>query len=467
VEHLAGNTATRPRLALAVLCVGQFVVVLDATIVTTALPLIGRSLGFPTADLQWVITGYTMTFGGFLICGGRLADLIGPRRAFLTGLCLFVVASLGCALAWSPAALIAARGLQGLGAAVLSPAALSLLGGLTQAGEQRRWALGWWTAAAAIGGASGWMLGGILAQYLGWRSVFWVNLPIGVLAVAAARALPPGTRAAGRRLDVAGALGVTTALSLLVLALTDVGKDGVTSASSWVPGAVAGVVLAATIWHERRSTQPLIPAVLLRSRSVLGANGTAFMLTASTTPAMFVSVLFVQQALHLSPVRASLLFPVFNLAVISGSLAAPRLLGRHGARRTLLTGFLSIATGMAILAAMPNSEMALAFILVSFALMGAGLGAASVASTQTGTESIDRADAGAAAGVLNSAAQLGTAFGLALLTGLVTSGSDIGDAYRAGYLGTCALAIAGMLLSLLVPAVQTSPDRPKLIASQR
>ena len=177
-----GNSSSL-RLGVAVACVAQFVVVLDATIVTMALPVVGESLGFSGGSLHWVITAYTLAFGGFLIPGGRLADLVGSRRMFMLGLGVFVLASVGCALAWSPGALVGARIVQGVGAALLSPAALALLSALSEPGAQRRRAVGWWTAAAASGGASGWVLGGLLTETLGWRSVFWVNLLIGLIAL--------------------------------------------------------------------------------------------------------------------------------------------------------------------------------------------------------------------------------------------------------------------------------------------
>ena len=207
-------TGNRAGWGLAVVCVAQFVVVLDATIVTTALPVVRESLGFSAGDLPWVITAYTLVFGGFLIPGGRLADLVGPRRVFMLGLTLFVLASVGCALAWAPAALIGARIVQGIGAALLAPAALALVSLLSEPGAARRRALGWWTAAAAGGGASGWVLGGVLTEYLGWPAVFWVNLPVGALALAVTRrVLPAGAATRGRRLDLGGAVGVTARLS--------------------------------------------------------------------------------------------------------------------------------------------------------------------------------------------------------------------------------------------------------------
>ena len=226
MRPFGGNTALGPRVwAMPILCVAQFVVVLDATIVTSALPAIRRALGFSETGLQWVFTAYALVFGGLLIFGGRVADLAGQRRTFLIGLGLFTAASAGCALAWSPAALVTARVFQGAGAALLSPAALALLTTLSEPGAARRRAVGWWTAVAAGGGASGWVLGGLITEYAGWRWVFAVNVPLGLAAVMIApRVLPADqrrTRASG--LDLGGALTATAGLALLVYGLTSAG----------------------------------------------------------------------------------------------------------------------------------------------------------------------------------------------------------------------------------------------------
>jgi MFS family permease len=460
MSHFSGNTPGGPgrRLGVAVVCVAQFVVVLDVTIVTTALPTLRSALGFAPVDLPWVITAYTLAFGGLLVTGGRVADLLGPRRAFRVGLTVFVAASAACASAWSPAALIGARAVQGLGSALLSPAALALLTLVSDPGPARRRAVGWWTAAAAGGGAGGWVLGGLFTQYLGWRAVFWVNLPIGLTALAAAsHTLPAGWRPRRRRLDLAGALAVTAALCLLAYGLTSTGERGPQQVTSWAPLLLAGCVSAVLVRHLRRAADPLLPPRLLRSRAAAGANLTALALTATTTPAMYLLTLYVQQVLRLSPARASLLFPVFNLAVIAGSLTGPAALRRVGARRTLLAGFAAVGAGTALFASLPGHGMPIGQLLAALAVMGTGLGGASVASTHAGTEAADPAHQGVASGVLTSAAQIGTAFGLAILTPLATAaGSAVADGYRTGFIGTCALALAGLLASLLLPPPRAS-----------
>jgi MFS family permease len=453
MTHFGGNTPLAARVpVLTVLCIAQFVVVLDATIVTSALPAIRQALGFSQVGLQWVFTAYTLVFGGLLIFGGRVADLAGRRRTFLIGFGLFTAASAGCALACSPAALVTARVLQGAGAALLSPAALALLTTLSEPGRARRRAVGWWTAVAAGGGASGWVLGGLVTEYAGWRWVFAVNVPLGLGAlIIAPRVLPAHqrqTRTSG--LDLGGALTATAGLALLVYGLTSAGLG---RPSSWLPLLLAAVAFVTFVRHEDRTADPLVPLGLLRSLPVAGANLTALAITASTTPAMYLSVLYVQDVLGVPAGRAALLFPAVNLAVIAGSLTGPQLLGRLGARHTALAGFAGIAIGITILMTLSGGGLPTAQLLSAFALIGAGLGTASVASTQTGTAAANPAYRGVASGVLNSAAQVGTAVGVALLVPLAAAtGSTVMTGYRIGFLGACAMALGGVISSFLLPS---------------
>ena len=477
MSRFGGNTSA-PALAMPVLCVAQFVVVLDATIVTTALPAIRQALGFSDARLQWVFTAYALVFGGLLIFGGRVADVAGRRRTFLIGLGLFTAASAGCALAWSPAALVAARVLQAAGAALLSPAALALLTTLSEPGEGRRRAVGWWTAVAAGGGASGWMLGGLVTEYPGWRWIFAVNVPIGLVALMMAMRVLPADRKTARAsaLDLGGALTATAGLALLVYGLTGAGDRGLSRLSSWLPLLLAAAAFVIFVRHEGRTADPLLPIGLLRSRPVAGANLTALAITASTTPAMYLAVLYVQDVLGVPAGRASLLFPAVNLAVIAGSLAGPRLLARLAARRTALAGFTGIAIGITILVVLPSGGLPVAQLLSAFVLIGAGLGIASVASTQTGTEATEPALRGVASGVLNSAAQVGTAVGVALLVPLAAAtGPTVMAGYRIGFLGAIAVALAGALSSFLIPlrlqpsdaAMPTTDDYPHEVGGSK
>ena len=453
MSYLAGNTtAARAGLGIAVVCVAQFVAVLDVTIVVTALPAVRRSLGFSAAGLPWVVTAYTLVLGGLLISAGRVADVVGRRPVFLAGLASFALTSTACALAWSPAALLGARVLQGAAAAVLAPAALSLLTTLTEPGESRRRAVGWWTAAAAGGGASGWVLGGLITEYAGWRWVFGVNLPIGlVAALVAAHVLPRGSERAAKGFDLAGAVLATGGLASLLLGLSGAAERGPWDPLTWAPLLLASLLLGLFVVHERSTSHPILPPGLLRSRPIAGANLTAIALTASTSPAMYLVTVWTQDVLGLPPGRTSLMFPALNLSVIAGSLAGPWALRRLGARQSLLIGLAGVAAGSVLLAGLPATDLPLARVLSSFVLMGAGLGLASVASTEVGTMAAAPADRGAASGVLNSAAQVGTALGLAVLVPLASSvGGAVMDGYHVAFLGAGLVALLGGLAALLV-----------------
>jgi MFS family permease len=436
-----------------VLCVAQFVVVLDATIVATALPAIGADLGFAAAQLGWVITAYTVAMAGLLVLGGRVADLVGARRTFAVGLVVFTAASAACALAGAPGVLVGARIVQGVGAALLSPAALAALNDIVEPGAARRRALGWWTAAAAGGGASGWVLGGVITEFAGWRWVFAINAPIGVVTlVLAARLLAPARRTARSGptgLDLGGAVSITLAVALAALGLSWVAA----TPAGW-PGWTAVVVAAAAlvffVRHESRTAAPLVPGDLASTPGVLGGNLTAAALTACTTPAMLTTVLYVQNTLHVTPARASLYFPAFNLAVIAGSLLGPRVLGRVGARAVLVAGFLAITVGILALLTLPAAGRPAGTLIGAFVLMGAGLGAASVASTTAGTAEVDPADQGVAAGLLSSAAQVGTALSLAVITPLVASAAPM-TGYRRGFAAAALVALVGAIAARAVP----------------
>ena len=375
-------------------CIAQFVIVLDVTIVAIALPVVQEDLGLSDVLLGWVVTVYPLVFGGCLLAAGRVADRFGRRRVFACGLWVFGGASLLCALAPSGALLLAGRAVQGVGAALVSPAALALVTAARPTGPERGRALGWWTAAAAGGGASGWVLGGLLSGWLDWRWVFLVNVPVClVAALLAPRVLAESRPDHSPRIDVGGAVLVTTGLGALVLALSGYPL-------ALVP---AALLLAALVFVERRARDPLIDRRVLGRRAVLAPNAVAAVLTATTTPIALLCVLHAQQDLELSPATAGLLFPPFNLAVIAASLAGPR-------RGAIPAGLAAIGAGGIALAISP----AVPVMLAAFVLMGGGLGLASVASTAQGTAAIDAADQGIASAVLATSAQLGTAFGLAL-----------------------------------------------------
>jgi predicted MFS family arabinose efflux permease len=286
-----------------------------------------------------------------------------------------------------------------------------------------------------------------VTEYLGWRAVFWVNVPIGVAALlAASRALIAAPRSRDRRMDLRGGVLTTGTLALVVWALTAVGEYGPGSPWCWGAVVLAGVTATALVRHERRLPDPLLPFGVLRARPLVGANVTAIALTAATTAAMYLSTLYVQQQLRLPPARAALLFPAFNVAVVAGSAAAPRLLERWAARRTLRTGLCAVALGTVVLATLPTAHP-VAALPIAFATMGVGAGVASVASTQTGTDVVAADDQGIVAGVLNAAAQVGNTLGVAALPALIGLGGD-----RIGFVGAGVVAAAGVAACSIVPA---------------
>jgi MFS family permease len=415
-----GNTGGQEvGMIIALPCVAQFVIVLDVTIVAIALPAVQADLGLSTTTLGWVLTAYTLVFGGCLLAAGRLADRVGRRRAFAAGLGLFAAASLACGLAPNGPALLGGRVVQGLGAALVSPAALALVTAARPEGPARARALGWWTAAAAGGGASGWVLGGLLSGLLDWRWIFLVNVPICAgAAVLAPRFLAEWRARRPPRPDLAGAVLATTGLGALVLALTLAETAGPLAAPTLVALAAAAVLLAGLVRVETRTTDPLLDRALLGRPGVAGPSAVAAVLTATTTPPMFFCILHAQHVLGLRPVAAGLLFPPFNLAVVAGSLAGPRVVATTGERRAMAGGLLAVAAGALALRAIAPGAPAWASLLGGFALMGAGLGLASVASTARGTAALDAADQGLASGLLATSAQLGTALGLAVLVPL-------------------------------------------------
>src|SRR5215218_1839188 len=425
---------------VALLCTAQFVVVLDVTIVAVALPAIRSGLGFAIADLQWVLTAYTLVFAGFLVLAGRLADLHGGRRVFMGGLALFSVASLACGLSGSPAALVVARAVQGLGAAAVAPAALATITATVPDGPARRRALGWWTAAAAGGGAAGWVLGGVLTEQLGWPWVFLVNVPVGAAAIALAPAIVPETRADGasRGLDARGAVAVTAALALLVLGLTRAETDGL--GSPLVLGGVAGglALLAVFARIEARAPDPLLPGALLRADGLVAAT-----LTATTTGALLLCLLDLQGPQGRSPLETGALFAPVNLAVIAGSLTGGRVTEAIGARGAMAVGLGGIGAGIVWLAVVLAGDAPVLAVLPAFAAMGAGLGVASVASTAAGTAAAGRAREGVASGLLNTAAQVGTALGVAAVLSLAAAAGQ-----RAALGAAAALALAAAALAV-------------------
>ena len=461
----AGTRSGRRWAALALLCVAQFVDVLGVTIVIVALPAIGRDLGLAEQDLQWVASIYALCFGGFLLLAGRAADLYGRRRLFAIGLALFTVASLACGLAGSTAMLVAARALQGLAAAIAVPAALSLLTTTFPDGPERSRALGGWTAAGAGGGVTGFFLGGVLTGTLGWHWVFWVNLPVGALGLALTPLLlaESHNRADARHLDVAGAVTGTAGLGLLVYGFTHAEQAGLAATGTLVILALAAALLAGFWLVEGRVADPIAPHRMFRSRALVGANLTAFTLTAVTSPAGVLGTLYLQQALGATATGIALL--PFSLAAIAGSFAGAWLTARLRARATMPLGLATVAGAMLLLSRLPTQRQGgLPWLVTGLVIAGSGLTCASVASTAAGTAAAAGDVQGLASGLLNAAAQIGTAVGIAALVTVaaarttalagpgIPTAAQLVDGFRLAFLVAALVALLGALVSLvLVP----------------
>jgi EmrB/QacA subfamily drug resistance transporter len=441
--------ARKPWTLLVLLCVPQFMVILDVTVVNVALPSIGHTLGFAAADLQWVVSAYVLVTGGLMLLGGRSADLLGRRPVLLSGLGLFTVASLTSGLAASPAALIASRALQGLGAAMLSPAALSLITA-TYSGPQRTTALSVWGGLAGGGAAVGVLLGGVLTSWLGWRSIFFINVPIGaVTLILAARMLTRERPSAGAvgRLDLRGALTLIAGLGLLVFVVREADSWGWASARTLVLSAVALGLLGAFAALERVAPEPLVPPAIWRVRSLVSSTTVMLGVTAILVGTFFLGSLFLQRVLGASPVQTGLYF--LPLVLVTGLAAhvGRQLIGRVGSRATVVTGLILLGSGDLLLSGAGAHASYLGDFLPAFALLGFGIGLSFAAITVTAMSDIPAARAGLASGLMTTGHELGAALGAAIVS-TVAFGSGAGS-FVTGY-GNAALASAAIAAVLAV-----------------
>lgn len=448
----------RRNAALALLCVAQFVNVLDVNVVIVALPSIQRSLGFSQEDLQWVVSAYVLLFAGFLLLAGRMADLFGRRKIFVVGLGLFTLSSLVCGLAGSAAVLLVARAAQGLGAAISTPAALSIITTAFTEGPERNRALGVWTAVAAAGGAAGLVLGGLITDGIGWEWVFFLNIPLGTIGVMLAPLLLPESRdtEASRRLDVSGAVTITTSLVLLVYGFTVSENAGFDSPKTLTVFALSAALFAAFLAVESRVTEPLVPPGVFQSRNLVGALLVTFTLTATTTPVGVLATIYLQRVLDYSPTFASLTGLPFSILVIVGSLIGARLAENLGVRATMVSGLVALVAATLLMVGI-SATSGLAYVLVNAALAGLGLGCASVAATAAGTSAVSRDAQGFASGLLNTFAQVGTAIGLGLLATVAatrTAGRPeemaLVEGFRLAFVVGTGIAVCGCLAALLV-----------------
>ncbi|MCI1835947.1 MAG: MFS transporter [Achromobacter ruhlandii] len=410
--------------ALMVLCVGVLMIVLDTTIVNVALPSIREDLHFTETSLVWVVNAYMLTFGGFLLLGGRLGDLLGHRRMFLAGLVLFTVASLACGLARGQGLLIAARAAQGLGGAVVSAVSLSLIMNLfTEAGERAR-AMGVYGFVCAGGGSLGVLLGGLLTSTLSWHWIFLVNIPIGVAVYALCLRLLPAARGAagGGRLDVAGALAVTASLMLAVYAVVNGNEAGWTSAQSLGLLGAAALLMALFLAIEARVAEPLMPLALFRLRNVATANVVGVLWAAAMFAWFFVSALYMQLVLGYDAMQVGLAFLPANLIMAAFSLGlSAKLVMRFGIRGPLATGLLLAALGLALFARAPVDGHFAADVLPGMLLLGLGAGIAFNPMLLAAMSDVEPSQSGLASGVVNTAFMMGGALGLAVLASLAAA----------------------------------------------
>ena len=461
----------RDRIILAIVCLAQFMVVLDISIVNVALPSIQRDLGFSAANLQWVVTAYSLTFGGLLLLGGRLADIFGRRRIFLIGLILFTGASLLGGFAGNQATLIAARSLQGVGAAVLSPATLTILTITFTDQRARAKALGVWSAVAAGGGAAGALFGGFLTQYLSWRWILFVNVPIGVILFVFARVYLTESRAEGarQRLDVAGSVTVTAGLMMLVYTIVHTDEVAWTSRSTLVTGAIAVVLLATFVAIESRlATSPLVPLRMFRSRALTGANLVMFCFGCAMFAMWFFLSLYLQQVLGYDPVVTGLTFLPQTAAIAVGATIAGRLAPKLGPRNVLMAGALCSAAGLYWLSFIRAGDSYWTGACGGGILATFGMGLAFTPIALSATGGVAPREAGLASGLVNSSRQIGASLGLAvlstvaatriasLLDGRVVTAEAKRIAMTAGYsrgfLIASVMALAGGLLAFIIPA---------------
>jgi EmrB/QacA subfamily drug resistance transporter len=470
----------RKWLALILLCAVQFMVVLDVSIVNVALPTIQKALNFTDANLQWVVSAYTLTFGGFLMLGGRVADLLGRKRLFMAGLVLFSGASLACGLSGSDSQLIAFRAIQGLGAAVISPAALAILTTTFQEGKERNTALGIWGAIAGMGGAVGVLLGGILTDKVSWEWIFFLNVPIGLAVLLAGMRVLEESRVEmeSRSFDVLGAITVTAGLTALVYGLVT------TDTHSWLSPlvlgslAVSAVFLAAFVAVERRATSPLLPFSIFRLRSLTGANIVGFLLGASIFSMFFLLSLYMQQVLGYSALKAGLAYLLVAGTIIVAAGASQALVTKIGVRTVLAAGMVLTVAGLLWFSQVSVGGSYQVDLVPGFILAGLGLGFSFVPVQIASLVGVGHDEAGIASGLINTSQQVGGALGVAILSTITftqahTYLSDhpvpglppgaysphaLVDGFQVAFLAGAGLAVIGLIATLMFVPKGVAPE---------
>jgi EmrB/QacA subfamily drug resistance transporter len=447
--------------ALALLCGAFFMVILDTAIVVVALPSIQIDLGFSPSDLQWVLSAYALTFGGLLLLGGRAADLLGRRRVFMVGLAFFTLASLLCGLAWSPAALIIARGIQGIGAAIMTPTALSILTTTFEEGAERNKALGIWGSLGGIGGTAGWLIGGPLTD-ISWELIFFLNVPIGAVALLLAPRLLRESRGtvARRGYDPLGALTVTAALVLLVYALVEAPEVGWGDVQTVALLAGSAVLLALFAIIETRTAAPLLPLRFLRSRTLVGANVVMLFFSTVAFGFPFLLTLYSQQVLGYGPVEFGLTSIVFPIGAAAGAITGQGLVLKLGFRPVALMGLVLLGAGSLYLTQVSAAGSYFGDVFLGLLLCGPGVGFTFVTVSIAALAGVPEHQAGLASGLSNTSFQIGAALGTAVVstvavsrtTDILAAGGDqalaLTEGFQSGFVACIALVGAGVLFTL-------------------
>jgi EmrB/QacA subfamily drug resistance transporter len=482
MEATAPRTGPDPHRwwALALLCGAFFMVLLDGTIVLVALPSIQADIGFSAQGLQWVLSAYALTFGGLLLLGGRAADLLGRRRLFMIGALCFTAASLICGLAWSPAALLAARVVQGAGAAIMTPTALSIIATTFPDGSERNKALGIWGALGATGATAAWLVGGPLVDGPGWEWIFFINIPLGLAALALSPLLLRESRAAPTRrsYDPAGALTITGALVLLVYAVVEAPDAGWGSLQTILLLTGSGVLLAAFALVESRHRAPLVPLRFLRSRTLVGANAVMLLVGTLAAGIPFVLTLYAQQVLGYSAIRFGVGSVVLAVAVAVGAIVAQTAVLRVGFRPVAATGMALIGAGSLLLTQVSVGGSYFEDIFFGLLVAGPGIGLAFVTATVAALAGVAEHEAGLASGLSNTALQIGAALGVAIVSTVAVSTSGrylavneganplvvVTEGFQSAFVAVVVLAGIGMALALLLLGRPRNAPRERLEA---
>jgi EmrB/QacA subfamily drug resistance transporter len=473
--QVTSSSDRRKWLALALLCVVQFMVVLDVAIVNVALPSIQVDLGFSQEDLQWVISAYALVFGGFLLLGGRASDMLGRRRLFLIGLVVFTLASLLAGLAWSEQSLLGARVVQGLGAAIITPAALSILSVTFSEGRERNIALGAWGAVGGFGAVAGVLLGGVLTDALSWEWIFLVNVPVGAASFVLAPFLLQESRdAAVKRFDVAGAVLVTSGLSSLVYGITKAGQDG------WLAGRTLGVfaasvaLLAGFVAWELRHPDPLMRFGILRTRTLSGANVAGFILGTALFSMFLMLTLYMQQVLGYSAMRTGVAYLAVAGTAIVWSGVAAQLVTRIGVKPVLVVGMAALTLGLLYFTQVSVGGSYVGDLLPGFLLVGVGIGFSFVPISIAALAGVTPAEAGLASGLINTSQQIGGALGIAALSTIATSRTEdsaatgvalpvaLIDGFSSAFLAGAIFAALGLVAALTL--IRRDELQPELVA---